>query len=295
VADRAILVARQTHVVERRRLAVQNVRTGGVTFKAKGSDRRTHEHLRVVGPMRLVAALAILDFQDRMLKDERPFLFPVAARAGHLTGNLGAELPAVDAAVRLVAVDAAHRIFLNPVVIGLREISAALDVAAEAEIVGLIFQQAGHARALVDRVAIDAHEAHLGMRAAREGGQLMILVVTGKALRAVFLLAVAGLERDDLGLVAVVRRVIFPRAVARLAGVAQVELGAFFQNRVRVFVEGFRQVFVADGAVFVFDAPGFGGLGFLRGGLGQQPVRAAGQNSRQGCHRQRRQQVFQSA
>ena len=87
-----------------------------MAFQAEGGHGGAHQHLGIVGAVRLVATLATAQPDGGMLEEERPLLFLVALEADLLAGEVGPEQPPVNAAVRLMAVDALDRALFHPVV-----------------------------------------------------------------------------------------------------------------------------------------------------------------------------------
>ncbi len=115
VTGGAVLIARAAHVVERRRLGREHILGLRVALEAQRPNRWSHEHLGVVGPVRLVTGLAIADLEGGVFEDKRPLLFGVAGQAGLFAERSQSHLAAIEAGVRLMAVDAAHRAFHYPV------------------------------------------------------------------------------------------------------------------------------------------------------------------------------------
>lgn len=92
---------------------------GGVAFQTQGGNGRAHQHLGVVGAVRLVATPTSAQIDRQMLECKRPLFLGVAANADLLSGGAGAHLPAVHTAVGLVAVSALHCLFRHLMMEGL--------------------------------------------------------------------------------------------------------------------------------------------------------------------------------
>ena len=65
--------------------------------------------------MGLMAAFASAQADGGVLEYKRPLLFDVTLKADLLAGETGPDLAHIDAAVRLVAVGAPHRVLAHPV------------------------------------------------------------------------------------------------------------------------------------------------------------------------------------
>jgi hypothetical protein len=65
-----------------------------------------------------MAGVTVANHQRRVLENEGAFLLGVALEARLLSERGGADLSMLDAAVGLVAIDARHRLFDDPVVKG---------------------------------------------------------------------------------------------------------------------------------------------------------------------------------
>jgi len=242
-----------------------------------------------------MAGLAVSDPQARMLEHERPFRVGVTANTSRLTVISGPQLSAVEAAVGLMAVNAFHRPFLDPVMEGLREVAAAFDVTAKAEVVGRLFQQPGHPGGGVDPVAVAAGEAALAVPAALVGGDLLVLIVAGQTLFVVLLHGRA-LEGGNLCLVSAGRGMFLSGSVAGFAGILEVEFGTFFEDHVRIHFKPLHLVLVTNGTILVVYAPRLGRLGRLLGGiLRPQPFRAEGEHPPQDDYRRGQEQEFNSS
>ena len=87
VAGRAVAVARQRQVVERRRLRAERLRRRRSSSGRRGRAGRHVAHwsmLRVVGAVRLVAGEAVAGRSRDVVEDEGPALLGVAVQAGQL-------------------------------------------------------------------------------------------------------------------------------------------------------------------------------------------------------------------
>ena len=130
-----------------------------MAFEADKPDVGTDEHLWVIGSVRFVTCSAVAYLQWGVFEDEGAAFFGVTAQTRELAGRGGADLARVEAAVLLMAVGAAHRILGDLMVVRLCEVGPALDVAAHAEGVGALLEEAGKVSAAVDGVAVGAGEA----------------------------------------------------------------------------------------------------------------------------------------
>ena len=255
----AILERWAVQVVERRRLRRKDSgahRVRGVALQAQGGQGGAHQHFGIVGAVRLVATLAAAHPDARMLKDKGPLFFVVAFEADLLAGEAGTKLPAVDAAVGLMAVGALDRVFLHPVMERLRKIGLLLGVATHAQIAGPLLQHGSQGSGLVGAVAVGAVQPLLGMGAGAEAGDLVILFMAGQALLVVRLEGLA-FETDGLGFIAAAINVSLAGAVAGFAGVGDLIERALLEDVVRIFGECVDNVLVTSGAVL------HGGSGLL--------------------------------
>ena len=73
------------------------------------------QHLRVRRPVRHMAALAAFLPDRSVLEGEWPAFIAMALEAARLIGARHAHEAGLEAAVRIVAIDAGHRVFGNPV------------------------------------------------------------------------------------------------------------------------------------------------------------------------------------
>jgi hypothetical protein len=216
-----------------------------------------------------------------MLENEWAFLFAVAPEAGLAAVEGNPAHRAIQPAVRLVTIRAAHGPFRHSVVVRSREIGPCLNVAAETQIIGRLLQQLRRERAFVDTVALRAGKTLLAMHAGAEAVYLAAVLVTGDTLTVVHATCDVLLEGDDLGLVSPALNMGLTGTVARLTGVLEVELGALLQHCVGVPVESLYYLLVADGAIRIAYAPGLRRLPLLRGILSLQPARAPDENPHQ--------------
>ena len=82
-----------------------------------------------------MARRAAFKAHRRVLESERPALVAVAVEASRLVRGEDLRHRRPDAAVRIVAIDAAHRAFRQLVVIGPLELRPHVEVAARAQLV----------------------------------------------------------------------------------------------------------------------------------------------------------------
>src|SRR5262249_11372147 len=121
VAARAV-AERGLHVVARR---------GGVAFEAELRDLLAREQMPVHAAVRLVGARAAFGQEARVLEHERPLHLGVTRGAQAIL--VVAEGGMIAAAVRLVAIEAAHRALGHLVVLGQGERQLDVLMAAVAE------------------------------------------------------------------------------------------------------------------------------------------------------------------
>src|SRR6266545_3985420 len=219
MAGRAVLIAGERNVVERRRLRAQ--RRGGerrVALEAETIHAGASQTLVVGGAVRLVAGRAVTDDAVDVLEDEGSPLLGVAVHAGQLA-DAGQPQGLLDRApVRLVAGRAFHPAPAETVREGLvAERSHLRGVARGAELRGLLRQQVrspGLRR--MHRVAGEAvHGLRGGMNARLEGRVFLVARVTGDAE----LRSLAPMKGADVRLVLAARfHVLDARAVAGIAG-----------------------------------------------------------------------------
>src|SRR5574340_480291 len=134
VTGGAVLEPGTANIVERRRRNSEHSLGVRVAFQADRPNRRAYQHLRIVRAVGLVAGLAFAYHGRGMFEHERPLFVGVTLQAGGVAELGLPHLAPLDAAVRLVAVGAPHRVFAYPVMERLGEIGTSLHVAAEAEI-----------------------------------------------------------------------------------------------------------------------------------------------------------------
>ncbi len=102
------------------------------------------QHARIGRAMRLMTRLAAFKAQRRMFEGERPPLVAVTFEAPRIVGCEGLQHRGADAAVRIVAIHAAHVAFGKLVMEGPLELGPLVQVAARAQ--------------LVDRVGLPQHQ-----------------------------------------------------------------------------------------------------------------------------------------
>src|SRR5512143_281784 len=186
VACRAVLVARQRDVVERRRLRAQSPRRERrVTLETLLGDRRPLQLVGIRGAMWNVAARAVAGNAVDVREDERTAHLRVAGDAAGFAGPRLSDRVLGRAAVRVVAGHAGERALLQPVRVRVRpELGGRVLVAGRAQLRRLGPEQAGLLLVgLVDGMAGEA-VGRLGRRvhARPEGRALRGLRVAGHAL-----------------------------------------------------------------------------------------------------------------
>ena len=127
--------------MERRRdhanSAIGGARTGQIrmTLEADQPHFVADERARVGGSMRLMATAASLEADGSMIEGEWPALITMAGDATALVGGEGLSHGIFEASVRIVAVDAIHRILHEPVTVGLLKRSPDIQVTRGAELI----------------------------------------------------------------------------------------------------------------------------------------------------------------
>jgi len=142
MTDGAVAEAGRRQIVERRRhyachlcgLTGQRGQTG-VALKADEAHFLTDQHLRVLGTVRFMAALAALFAHGGMLEGKGSALVAVALETAWLIGARHLHQAGFEAAVRVVAVHAAHGALGNAMRERLGECRLDVDVAAFAKCV----------------------------------------------------------------------------------------------------------------------------------------------------------------
>src|SRR5258708_3544141 len=141
VADRAVLIPWRPQIVERRRHDAESrsrcgrrARAGqvGVALQANEPDLVPSKHPRIRRSVRLVTARAALELHGRMLECKRSPLIAVTAEAARLVGGERLHHPRTKAPVGVVAIDARHGAFGNPMLERLLKLTPRALVAARA-------------------------------------------------------------------------------------------------------------------------------------------------------------------
>jgi hypothetical protein len=165
--------------------------------------------------MRDMTGVAALSLYGKVLKHERPLLFPVALVTNLVLLGAGAQLPGQRPAMRVVAVVALNQPLLNTVPVRASEFSSYLSVAAIAQERLLFDEQRPLRLGFVRRMATGA--AHI---VGQMGGpqKIGMLIVEGMAGQASFrgLFGREILEIDNLGDIAAALDVRFARTVTSL-------------------------------------------------------------------------------
>ena len=159
-----------------------------------------------------------VDLYDRVLEDKGPGLVGVAFEADGVARGRGAELARFESAVRIMAIDALYKTFVNAMVEGAGEGLLHLQVALVTELGLLLPHQMLRFLGIVRIVAVGAADIVLQVRGAPEVCVLSAVLVTAQAARA-DLLGGRVLEREDLGFVAAAFHVFLAGTVARFTAV----------------------------------------------------------------------------
>ena len=139
VADGAVPVAGRSEIVKCRRNYARDYsgcvghRQVRVAFEANQPHFLPDQHLRIRGAVRHVATLAAFLAHGGMLERERPAFVAVTVETARFVGVGHPHQAGFEAAVRIVAVNARHRIFRNPVLEGFGERRFHVDMAALTE------------------------------------------------------------------------------------------------------------------------------------------------------------------
>ena len=165
VARRAILEAGTAQVVERRRLARQNIRRGGMAFQAEQMLLAAHEHLRIHRAVRLMTAHATLQTHDGMLEGKRATFVRMALGTRNFVAAGCFHLPGIQPSVGRMTVDAMDRAFLQAMPEGLAESRLRFLVTADAERIGFLCQQVQRLFRLVNAVTVCARQLILPVQA----------------------------------------------------------------------------------------------------------------------------------
>jgi hypothetical protein len=170
VADRAVLVHRQIQIVECRwnySSHADRVISGqvGVAFKTYEAYFVPRQHARIRGAMRLMARGAAFESHRFMLECEGAALIAVAVETSGFVGAEALLHRGAYGTVRIVAIDAAHRVLRQLVMVGLLELRPYVQVATGAlridRGVAVWYQTQGPIR--VNFVATHARDLILGM------------------------------------------------------------------------------------------------------------------------------------
>ena len=140
VARRAILEAGTAQVVERRRLARQNVRRGGMAFQAEQVLLGAHEHLRIHRAVRLMTAHASLQAHDGMLEGKGAALIRMALGTRDFVATRCLHLPGIQPSVGCVAIDAMDCTFLQAMPERLGEGRLCFFMTSDAKLIGFLCQ-----------------------------------------------------------------------------------------------------------------------------------------------------------
>jgi hypothetical protein len=159
-----------------------------------------------------------VDLYDRVLEDKGPGLVGVALEADGVARGGSAELARFESAVRIVAIDALYKAFINAMVEGTGECLLHLQVAVVTELGLLLPHQVLRFLGIVRIVAVGAADIVLQVRGAPEVSVLGAVLVTAQAARAVVFRGCV-LEREDLGFVPAAFHVFLTGTVARFTAV----------------------------------------------------------------------------
>src|SRR5262245_18881018 len=125
-----------------------------------------------------------VDLYDRVLEDKGPGLVGVALEADSVARGRSAELPRFESAVRIVAIDALYKAFVNAMVEGTGKCLLHLQVAVETELRLLLPHQVLRFLGIVRIVAVGAADIVLQVRGAPEVCLLSAVLMTAQAARA---------------------------------------------------------------------------------------------------------------
>ena len=128
----------------------------GVALQAKKIDLRALQQPRVYRSVWLVARVAAVRFDGRMLKDEWPRRFRMAFAANLLLCRGGAQLTLEKSAVLVVAFGTAHQFLVDPMMKGASKLGRGLRVAGGAKLWLGFDQQKSLGCGMMHRVAIQA-------------------------------------------------------------------------------------------------------------------------------------------
>lgn len=176
VADRAVLKARRTQIVERwrhhsdNRARIVYARQIRVAFQANQADLLPNQHARVGRTMRLMTGAATLKPHGRVFKRKGPAFIPVAVEASRVVGAERLQHGRADTAVRIVTIDTGHGAFGQFVMIRLLELRPHIQVATRA--------------LLVDRGSLADHQVMSPIRMNLMTGRAGNLVLHVTALQA---------------------------------------------------------------------------------------------------------------
>jgi hypothetical protein len=215
MARRTILEAGTAQVMERRRLAGQNVGRSGMTFQAEQVLLGAHEHLRIHRTMGLVTTHAPLQTHGGMLEGKRAAFIRMALGTRDFVAAGCFHLPGIQPSVGRVAVDAVDRAFLQAMPEGLGEGRLRFFMTGDAQRVRFLCQQVQRLSRLMDAVTVGAGQLVLSVQTRWTASMSFCLRVTGKAILTDF----PGRDfrkGEDLGTISCVD-VCLAGAVARLA------------------------------------------------------------------------------
>jgi hypothetical protein len=142
MAHRAVLKHRGTQIVKRRRHDARNFRwrrgENRVTLQAYETDVGARQHPGIRRAMRLMTGLAAFKAHRRMLECEGAALVAVAFEAPRFVGREALQHNRTNAAVRIMAVHAAHRAFAELVMEWALELGPLVEVTTGAQLIGCI-------------------------------------------------------------------------------------------------------------------------------------------------------------
>lgn len=194
MAGGAVLIARIGHIVRtglRRDARVTSAERARpvMALQAKCEGDGTPQQTGIRRAMRTVAHFAAIHARGGMFKEKRPALVGVAAQAGLLIrlclidhAGPGGHTPGWGGcAVRVVAIRALHKAFVDAMLERHSELTADLLVALVADIDLSLGQQELWRLRFVDRVAIGADDAGEGVRRAADVRAGEVLIVASEA------------------------------------------------------------------------------------------------------------------
>lgn len=155
--------------------------TGTMAFQTQLMHRRSPQHARVNGAVRLVAGLASLDLTRRMFKHKRALLVAMAADTALLRCDCGPLQAFEIGQVRIVAIAAIHPSLENEMPIRFSKASLDRGMALSTELGDWGFDQSIRRRFRVQFVTVRAGHVVSTVSGAVKGCHAQVLGVAGQA------------------------------------------------------------------------------------------------------------------